>query len=87
MSRFPHFLGNQLADGGEVVSLNCSLASRKIPGPHFCYRLNQPQDHSVAGRIKSAKKSTELTGNRNRNLPACSTVPQPTMLLLVLSPC
>ena len=45
-----------------------------IPGTHFCYRLSRPQGHSAAGNIMSMKYS----GNRTRNLPACSTVPQPT---------
>jgi hypothetical protein len=32
----------------------------------------------VLGRIRSIEKSNDLIGNRT--LPACSTVPQPTML-------
>jgi hypothetical protein len=37
-SRLPHFLGNQLTDGGKVVSFTHRLAftPRKIPGTHFC---------------------------------------------------
>jgi hypothetical protein len=37
-SRFPHFLDNQLTDGGEVVSLTLRppFTPRKIPGTHFC---------------------------------------------------
>jgi hypothetical protein len=46
-----------------------------IPGTHFCYRLSQP---SVAGRIMLRKKSNDTIGNRTRDLPACSAVPQPT---------
>jgi hypothetical protein len=36
-SRIPHFLGNRLTDGGEVLSLNHrpSFIPRKIPGTHF----------------------------------------------------
>jgi hypothetical protein len=34
----------------------------------------------VAGRIRSIEKSNDLIGNRTRNLPACSRVPQPTTL-------
>ena len=48
-----------------------------IPGTHFCYRLSQPQGHSAAGRIMSMKNS-DIIGNRTRDLPACSAVPQPT---------
>jgi hypothetical protein len=41
-SRLPHFLENQLTDGGEVVSLTYQLpfTSRKIPGSHFCWRIS-----------------------------------------------
>ena len=48
-----------------------------IPGTHFCYRLSRPQSHSAAGRIMSTKNSNDTTGNRTRDLPACSAVPQP----------
>jgi hypothetical protein len=34
----------------------------------------------VAGRISSIEKSNDLIGNRTRDLPACSVVPQPTTL-------
>jgi hypothetical protein len=36
-SRLPHFLENQLTDGGEVVSLTHrpTFTPRKIPGTHF----------------------------------------------------
>jgi hypothetical protein len=36
-SRFPHFLDNRLADGGEVVSLTRRplFTSRNIPGTHL----------------------------------------------------
>jgi hypothetical protein len=79
-SRLPHFLDNSLADGGEVVSptRRPPFTPRKIPGTHFCYRLSQ--GHSGAGRIRSSEKSSDHTGNRTRDLPACSIVPQPTTL-------
>jgi hypothetical protein len=32
----------------------------------------------VAGKIRSIEKSSDLIGNRTRNLPACSIAPQPT---------
>jgi hypothetical protein len=37
-SRLPHFLDNQLSDGGQVVSLmrQSPFTPRKIPGTHFC---------------------------------------------------
>jgi len=46
-----------------------------IPGTHFC----QPQGHSAAGRTMSMKNANEAIGNRTRDLPACSAVPQPTV--------
>jgi hypothetical protein len=82
MSRRSHFLDNRLTDGGEGVSLTHRppFTSKKIPGTHFCYRLSRPQGHSAAGRIRSIEKSNDLIASRTRDLPACSTVPQPTML-------
>jgi hypothetical protein len=45
------------------------LVAELIPGPY------------AAGRIRSIeKKSNNLIGNRTRDLPACSIVPQPTTL-------
>jgi hypothetical protein len=54
-----------------------AFTPRNIPGTHFCYRLSQPQGHSAAGRIMSMKNSINTIGNRSRDLPACSVVPQP----------
>jgi hypothetical protein len=51
---------------------------RKVPGTHFCLRLSQPQGRSAARRVKSIEESNDLIGNRTRDLPACSIVPQPT---------
>ena len=65
------------------VSMSALCTSRlyspgNIPGTHLCWRLSQPQGHSVAGRIMSMKKSNDPIGNRTRDLPACNAVPQPT---------
>jgi hypothetical protein len=38
----------------------------------------------VAGRIRSIEKCSDLTGNRTRDFPASSIVPQPTTLPSVL---
>jgi len=38
------------------------------------------QGHSVAGRIMSIKNSSDTIGKRTSDLPACSTMPQPTAL-------
>ena len=54
------------------------LPPANIPGTHFCWRLSQPQGHSAAGRIMSMKISSDTIGNRIRDLPAYSAVPQPT---------
>jgi hypothetical protein len=45
--------------------------SGNISGTHFRYRLNQPQGHSVAGRIMSIKNSNDIIGNRTCDLPKC----------------
>jgi len=70
-------------EGGKVVSPTHRppLPPGNIPGTHFCYTLSQPQGHSAAGRIMSMKKSSDTIGNQTRNLPTCSAVPQPTVLL------
>jgi hypothetical protein len=49
------------------------------PGSHFCYRLILPQGHIAARRTMSMKNSNDTIGIWTRNLPACSTVPQPTV--------
>jgi hypothetical protein len=38
--------------------------------------LSQPHGHGAAGRVKSMKNPSEPLGKRNRDLVACSTVPQ-----------
>jgi hypothetical protein len=65
---------------GKVVNLTHrpSLAPERIPGTHFCYRLSRAQGHNPTGRIKSLKNSSDSIGNRTRDLPAFSAVPQPT---------
>jgi hypothetical protein len=79
MPRLPHFLDNRLTDGGQLVS-------HPLPPGRFLVlisvkRLSPPQGHSAVGRIRSTEKSKALSGNWTRDLPACSIVPQPTMLL------
>jgi hypothetical protein len=39
-----------------------------------------PQGHNAAGKIRSTEKSDDLIGNRTRDLPAFSIIPQPTTL-------
>jgi hypothetical protein len=81
----PEGWGSQISiqsahEGGKVVSPThrLPLPPGNIPGTHFCCRLSQPQGHSAVGRIMSMKNSNDTIGNRNRDLPDCSAVPQPT---------
>jgi hypothetical protein len=54
---------------------------RKIPGTHFCWRLDHPQAHSAAGRIiRLTEKSSDHITNQTHNLLACGIVPEPTTL-------
>jgi hypothetical protein len=66
-------------EGGNVVSPTHRppLPPEIIPGTHFCRRLRWPQGQSAAGRIVSLKNSNDTIGNRPRDLPVCSSVPQP----------
>jgi uncharacterized lipoprotein YbaY len=70
---------------GKLVSLthrlpfnpgNISVASRVRLDARAIVRLE---------RLRNLKKSNDLIGNRNRELPACSIVPQPTALLRTAS--
>jgi hypothetical protein len=75
-------ISRQLAhEGGKIVSPTHrpTLPPGRIPGTHFCYRLSRPQGHNATGRIKSLKNSSDSIGNRTRDLPVRSTVPQPTV--------
>jgi hypothetical protein len=67
-------------EDGKVVSRTPwpPLPTRSIHGTHFCQRLSQTESHSAAGRIMPIKKLHDTIGNRTRDLPACSAVPQPT---------
>jgi hypothetical protein len=66
----------------EVLRLSALHTGRlytpgNIPGTHLCWRLSQTQGHTAAGM--SMKNSNYTIGNRTRDLPACSAVPQPTV--------
>jgi hypothetical protein len=63
------------------VSWSALYADRPLPLERFLVVvLSRPQANSATGRITSIEKSNELIGNRNRDLPAYSIVPQPTTL-------
>jgi hypothetical protein len=67
----------------KVLSLSALCTGRPYPQrnitvTHFLWRLNRLQGHSAAGRIMSMKNSSDTIGNQTGEIPACSTVPQPT---------
>jgi hypothetical protein len=43
---------------------------------HFYEKLSRPQDLSAAGNIKLMKNSSNIIGNRTREIPACCAVPR-----------
>jgi len=78
--RFPDTIDSRYM---KVVRLSALRTGRlytpgNIPGTHFCYRLSRPLGHSAVVRIMLMKNFKDTIGNRTRDLPACSTVPQPT---------
>jgi hypothetical protein len=66
--------------GCQLYAPAAILPLKKIPGTHFCQRLSRPQGHSAAGRIRSVQKCNDLNKKWTRDLPACSTLSQPTTL-------
>jgi hypothetical protein len=74
----PHFLDYRLTDGGEV-SLTRQPPFTPKEDSWYSFLL-QAESTPPAGGIKSIEKSNDLTGNRNRDLPACSVVAQPITL-------
>ena len=81
--RFPRGWGSQISrqsanEGGKVLNPTHRppLPPGNIPGTHFCWRLSQSQGHTAARRIMSMKNSNDTIGNRTRDLPTCSPVPQ-----------
>jgi hypothetical protein len=69
---------HSIHEGGKVVSLMHPCPPGNIPGTLFCQRQIRPQGHCAAGRIVTMKNLNDTIGNRTCDLPACSTVPQPT---------
>jgi hypothetical protein len=54
-----------------------AFTPRKYSWYSFLLEAQWTQGHSVAGRIMSMKNSNDTIGNRPRDLPVCSAVPQP----------
>jgi hypothetical protein len=76
MSRLPHFLDNRLTDGGEVVRPTRRPPFTPQDDSWYSFLLEAESiPASAAGRIRSIEKSSDLIGNRTRDLPACSIVP------------
>ena len=75
-----HISRRSAYEGGKVVSPTHrpSLPLGNIPGTHFYYGLSRPRGHIAAGRIMSMKNFSDTIGNRTRDLPTCSAVPQST---------
>jgi hypothetical protein len=76
----PRFVDNRHM---KVVRLSALRTGRlyppgKIPGTHCCSRLSQPQGHSATETIMSIKNSSDIIGNRTRDVPACIAVRQQT---------
>jgi hypothetical protein len=62
-------------DNRQVKVVRSALAPAAFtPSKYSLYSFR----HSAAGRITSIKNSNDTIGNRTRDLPACSAVPQPT---------
>jgi hypothetical protein len=68
----------------KVVRLSALRTGRLYPRNYSWYSYllesESTQGHSAAGMIMSMKNSNDIIGNRTRDLPACSAVPQPTAL-------
>jgi hypothetical protein len=81
-SRFPHFLDNQLTDGGKVVSLTRRPPFAPPEDSWYSYLSRGWVDPRTIARLErlGTLKKIHLIGTRTRDLPACSIVPQPTTL-------
>jgi hypothetical protein len=82
MSRLPQLLDNRLTDGGDAVgrTRRPTFNPRRLLVLISVRRWVDPQGHSVAKRIRLIEYSNDLIGNWTNDLPACSTVSQPTIL-------
>ena len=83
--RVPGGWGSQISrqspyEGVKVVSPthrpSSPLPQRKYSWYSFLWVAESTPSHSAAGRIMSMKNSNDTKGNRTRDLPTCSAVPQ-----------
>ena len=81
--RLPEFL-NKVAQLPALRTVRL-YPSGDTPGTHFCQRVSRPQGHRAAGRNKAMRNPSDPNGNRARDLPACSALPQPNTPLCALS--
>jgi hypothetical protein len=77
---FPHFLDNRLTDGAEVVSLMGQPAALYPQVDSWYSFLLEAVHPRGTIRLMPTEKSNELIGNRNGDLPTCSTVLRSTTL-------
>jgi hypothetical protein len=61
-----------------AVRLSALRTGRPLPPGIFLVEAESIPGLSAVGRIRSIEKSNDLVGNRTRDLPTCSIVPQPT---------
>jgi hypothetical protein len=73
-------ISSQIAIRLLELSAGHLLLSGNLAGTHFCYRLSRPKGNGAARSIRPTENSCELIRIRIRDLPACTTVPQPTTL-------
>jgi hypothetical protein len=74
-------LDNRFTDGGKVVSLTCRPPFTPQEDSWYSFLLGvHPKAIVRLEGLHKLKKKIHLIGTRTRNLPACSTVSQPTTL-------
>jgi hypothetical protein len=86
MLRITHCLDNWLTDSGNVANLThwlCSIPQKHVfssSGTHLSYRLRKPQAVVWLEGLGKLKQINSPHSVSNRDLPACSIVPQQTIL-------